>query len=181
MPAREILLLGNPLLYRSAEPVERAELADLRTVVADLHDTLMAFRSRYGAGRAIAAPQIGVMRRLVYMHVAEPLVLVNPVLDRLSVDTMEIWDDCMSFPELLVRVRRHRSCRISYLDLTGTPRQQLLEEDLSELLQHECDHLDGVLAVSRAVGEHPFAMRSQRHLLPGRQITPAERMDAVPR
>ena len=161
MPIRDILLLGNPLLYERCAPVTPDEVADLRSVVLDLHDTLHDFRRRRGAGRAIAAPQIGVMKRLVYMHVGEPVAFVNPVLEDLSPEMIELWDDCMSFPDLRVRVRRHRRCRVAFRDLEWRPRELSLVDDLSELLQHECDHLDGVLAVSRAVGPRAFAYASE--------------------
>lgn len=161
MPIRDILLLGNPRLYERCAPVEPGEVADLRSVVLDLHDTLHDFRRRWGAGRAIAAPQIGVMKRLVYMHVDEPVAFVNPVLGRLSPELVELWDDCMSFPGLRVRVRRHRTCRVVFRDLEWRQREMTLSDDLSELLQHECDHLDGVLAVARAVGPHAFALASE--------------------
>ena len=165
MPVRDILLLGHPKLYAVCAAVRQDEVASLRPVVQDMHDTLMDFRRRYGAGRAIAAPQIGVMKRLVYMHIDGPVVFVNPVLDQPSEATVELWDDCMSFPDLLVRVRRHRCCRITYRDLDWHEHTRLLEDDLSELLQHECDHLDGILAVARAIGPHAFALRSQRDRL----------------
>ena len=165
MAVRDILLLGNPLLYEECSPLELHELADMKPVVKDLHDTLHDFRARYGAGRAIAAPQIGVMKRLVYMDIDRPVVFINPVLDEKSDDWMELWDDCMSFPDLLVRVRRHRSCMIRYRDLEWNEQEWLLEDDLSELLQHEVDHLNGILAVSRAVGPAAFALRSQRSFL----------------
>ena len=174
MSIREILLLGNPLLYERCAPVEQGEIESLRPTIQDLHDTLMDFRGRFGAGRAIAAPQIGVMKRLVYMHVGEPVVFLNPELDGLSEETFELWDDCMSFPDLLVRVSRHRTCRIRYRDLEWEPRERTLPEDLAELLQHECDHIDGILALSRAVGPNPFALRSQRHLLSGRLLATPE-------
>jgi peptide deformylase len=166
MAAREILLLGNPRLHEVCEPVRRDELDDMRGVVADLHDTMMAFRERYGVGRAIAAPQIGVMKRLVYMHIdGESTVFINPQLFDLSDEMIELWDDCMSFPDLLVRVRRHRACRIRFRGLEWTEKELALEADLSELLQHECDHLDGILAVARAIDAQSFALRSQRDLL----------------
>jgi peptide deformylase len=167
MPVRPILQLGNPRLYERCAPVSPGEVEALPPVVQDLHDTMMDFRARYDAGRAIAAPQIGVMKRLVYMHIDEPVVFINPVLDRMSEETFELWDDCMSFPEILVRVARHKSCRISWRNQEWQERSEVLSDDLSELLQHECDHLDGVLAVSRAVGPEAFALRSQRHLLDG--------------
>lgn len=159
---RPILLLGNPALYTVCEPVRRDERDAVRGVVADLHDTMMAFREEYGVGRAIAAPQIGAMKRVVYMHIdGVSTVFINPGLADLSDEMIELWDDCMSFPDLLVRVRRHRSCRIHFRDLDWNERELRLEGDLSELLQHEVDHLDGILAVSRAIDAQSFALRSQ--------------------
>ena len=165
MSVREVLLLGNPKLHDVCVPVEEVEVESLRPIVQDMHDTLMDFRRRYGAGRAIAAPQIGVMKRLIYMHIDEPVVLINPILDMKSKEMMQVWDDCMCFPDLLVKVERHRKCRITYRDMNWREHTMMLEGDLSELLQHECDHLDGVLAVSRAMDPHSFALRSQKHFL----------------
>ena len=160
MAVRKILLLGNPTLYEESKPVKEEDLRDLPQVAADLHDTLMEFRHTYGAGRAIAAPQIGVMKRLVYMYVHEPVVFVNPSLEGLSPELIEVWDDCMCFPGLLVKVRRHRQCTVRYKDLEGKDRAMTVADDLSELLQHEVDHLDGILAVSRALDGRSFALKN---------------------
>jgi peptide deformylase len=165
MAVREILLLGNPGLYEVSEEVSAGGLPGIETVVRDLHDTMLDFRRRNGVGRAIAAPQIGVAKRLVYMHIDSPLVLINPVIFDGSDGMMEIWDDCMSFPDLLVRVRRHARCRIRFRDIEWNERLMNLEGELSELLQHECDHLDGILAVMRAIDEKSFAYKSQREYL----------------
>ncbi len=163
MAVRDILLLGNPKLYETSEAVREGNLGSLEPVITDLHDTLTAFRQRWGAGRAIAAPQIGVMKRLVYLHINEPVVFINPHFEDESEAMMEVWDDCMSFPELLVKVRRHERCRLVYRDMNWERQTTELEGDLSELLQHEVDHLDGVLAVSRAVDATSFALRSQQN------------------
>ena len=161
MAIREVLKLGNPQLYEVSALVRREEIPALKPTIQDLHDTLMDFRAGYGAGRAIAAPQIGAMKRLIYMHIAEPVVFVNPALTALSTEMMEVWDDCLCFPDLLVKVLRHRTCRIVYRDLGWNECAMDLAGDLSELLQHEVDHLDGVLAVSRAMDGRSFALRSQ--------------------
>lgn len=163
MAEREIVMLGDPRLLQRCRPVTLDEWSTLPALVDDLHDTLMAFRRRWGAGRAIAAPQVGDLRRVVYLHLGEPHVFVNPRLVACSEQLLEIWDDCMSFPELLVRVRRHAAVTIAYHDLSGEERRWALEGDLAELLQHELDHLDGVLAVARAVDGASFALRSQAH------------------
>ncbi len=161
MAVRKILLLGHPKLYEVCEPVGQDEVESLKPVIQDLHDTLFDFRRKYGVGRAIAAPQIGVMKRLVYMYIDSPTVFFNPVLDQQSQEMFTMWDDCMCFPDLVVKVNRHKRCRITFLDREWQEQTMLLEDDLSELLQHECDHLDGVLAVSRAIDAESFALRSQ--------------------
>jgi len=165
MAVKDIVLLGNPELYRVSQPIRKHEVNRLSEVVKDLHDTLMDFRKRYGAGRAIAAPQIGVKRRLVYMVIDRPTVFINPVLDQRSREMIDVWDDCMCFPDLLVKVRRHKRCRIRWLNLDWKEEKMMLEGSLSELLQHECDHLEGILAVSRAIDEKSFALRRQRAFL----------------
>lgn len=90
------------------------------------------------------------------MNMGTPFVFVNPVLADRSEETIELWDDCMSFPGLLVRVRRNKRCRIDYLDADLRESSMDLEGGLSELLQHEVDHLDGVLATMRAIDNRSF-------------------------
>ncbi len=172
MGVRDILLLGNPLLHQPCAVVQPDEFPALRAVADDLHDTLLHFRATNGVGRGIAAPQIGVLQRLVVLDLQQGRVdLVNPGFVALSAETFAIWDDCMSFPNLLVRVLRHCQCTVQYQDLTGVSHTWCVEqEDIAELLQHELDHLDGVLALSRAIDAKSFALRSQAALLPGRLI-----------
>lgn len=174
MPAREILILGNPLLHAVCDPVSESDLPAMAEVLQDLEDTLFAFRATHGVGRAIAAPQIGVLKRAVYMNIGEPVVMLNPHFLSKSVETFDLWDDCMSFPDVLVRVRRHLRCTLSFRDLHWREHTVELEGDLSELLQHELDHLDGILAFARAVDTQSFAYRTQRHLLPGDLVASPE-------
>ena len=113
-----------------------------------------AFRAEHGFGRrAISAPQIGVTQRFIAAHLGE-----GTFLDRQSGDHVGVpprpsrcGDDCMSFPSLLVRVRRHRSISVRFTTGEGESIVwEALEPAVSELLQHEIDHLDGVIAVDRA-------------------------------
>lgn len=159
---RELLKLGNPQLYEISEEITREELPQIAQWVADLHDTLMAYRKTYGAGRAVAAPQIGVKKRLLYMHLDKPYVFINPVMDFPDEEMYELMDDCMSFPGLMVKVRRYRRCVIRYLDSDFRPREMFLEGDLSELLQHEYDHLDGILATMRAVDNKSLFLQQMK-------------------
>ncbi len=151
--------MGNPKLYEISSPVEKRELSQLSPVIQDLHDTLLAFRNQFHAGRAIAAPQIGIHKRIVYMYINQPTVFINPVLKLIGDEEIEVMDDCMSFPNLLVKVRRHKKSRILYRDMKWNEQEMILEGDLSELLQHEYDHLDGILATMRAIDNHSFYMK----------------------
>ncbi|KXL53533.1 peptide deformylase [Anaerotignum neopropionicum] len=153
---QKILLLGNPALYQVSSAVGEDDYSGLPKIIEDLHDTLMAFRKKYGAGRAIAAPQIGVQKRILYMYIDQPVVFINPHLEFPDEEQMEVLDDCMSFPNLLVKVIRYKRCIIRYTDMEQCSCKMELEGDLSELLQHEFDHLDGILAVMRSINNHSF-------------------------
>jgi peptide deformylase len=162
MKSDKVLLLGNPLLYQPSEPVKQSELASLKPVIEDLHDILFEFKNRfahYGAFRAIAAPQIGVMKQLVYMYIDKPVVIINPILSQKSEEMFEVWDDCMCFPNLLVKLMRHKSCIMDFLDDNWQPQTWYLEGSISELIQHEYDHLEGILATERAIDNYSFKWR----------------------
>ena len=165
MAVRDILYLGNPKLYEESSKVKREELEDLKSVIEDLADTLMEFRDEYGWGRAIAAPQIGVMKRIVYMHVNEPVVLINPVIKLRNRRKTLVWDDCMSCPDLLVKVKRYRRCKVEYRDVNWQKRSLYLEGKLATLMQHEVEHLQGILITQKAISEKSFALRSERAYL----------------
>ena len=153
---REILKLGNPELYKVSAPVTREDASLLPGWIQDLHDTLLDYRKTYGAGRAVAAPQIGIPKRLLYMYTDKPYVFVNPALSFPDQEKYTLLDDCMSFPGLMVRVERYRHAVITYLDENLKPQSMELAGDYAELLQHEYDHLDGILATMRAVDNQSF-------------------------
>jgi peptide deformylase len=152
MPVRGILLLGNENLYKVSKEVSKEDIIKAEQIVEDLQDTLMDFRKVHGFGRAIAAPQINEPYRVIYLNYnSNSIALINPKLEYIEDKKFEIWDDCMSFPGLEVRVYRYEKCRVFYKDLEWNNRILECEGDLSELVQHEYDHLDGILAVQRAI------------------------------
>lgn len=160
MAIKDILLLGNPLLHEISDPVVHSELDML---IPDIHlmwDSILDIRKTYGFGRAIAAPQIGLKKRIIALHINDPEVMINPEILETSDETFELWDDCMSFPNLLVKVRRHRWIRVSYLDINWSKHEQILRDDLSELFQHEFDHLNGILATQRAIDNKSFRWKA---------------------
>lgn len=156
----DLLLLGDPRLYETCDAVLKTELPLITNWVADMDNVMKEIRLKYNFGRAIAAPQLGIMKRLIYMNIDRPVVFINPQLSGLSDELFELWDDCMSFPNLLVKVKRHQSLTISYLDESWEPHEWKMEGALSELLQHEYDHLNGILCTMRAIDEKSFKWRS---------------------
>ena len=120
----DLLLLGDPRLYETCEPVNRSELPMVREWIADLDSVMKAIRTTYNFGRAIAAPQLGIMKRLIYMNIDRPVVFINPEFEYLSEELFEVWDDCMSFPNLLVKVRRHKEAKICLLYTSPSPRDR---------------------------------------------------------
>ena len=161
MPVHRVRLLGDPILRAQCQRVRDPKSAAVRLVADGLQETLRDLRDRLGVGRGLAAPQIGAPMRIVYVETDEPRFLVNPDIVDIGTADFHVWDDCFSIPELLVRVQRAWEITVQYEDLTGKQHELTAKKDMAELLQHEIDHLDGVLAIDRAVGLDPFCYRQE--------------------
>ena len=151
MAVRRVLKMGDPLLYRKAEPVKGFNAPELDALVADMFDTMAALN---GAG--LAAPQIGVSQRVVIFSVESnprypdvehvpTTVLINPILTPIGDEKEEGWEGCLSVPGLRGLVARHRSLRYTGFDQHGTPIDRTVSGFHARVVQHECDHLDGIL------------------------------------
>jgi peptide deformylase len=163
MASREILLLGNENLYTICKEVSKNEIDKAKQIVTDLHDTMMEFRKKYGFGRAIAAPQINEPFRIIYMNFdGSSIALINPRLEFNDTEKFEMWDDCMSFPGLEVKLYRYEKCIIYYKNLEWKDYVLEATGDLSELIQHEYDHLDGVLALQKAIDNKSFRINKDK-------------------
>ena len=153
MALRTILQLGDPRLREVAPPVKDPSIPEIAALVKDLADTLAHWRSTTGYGRGIAAPQLGVRQRVIFLQlpVEQPWPLVNPEIVERSEERIIVWDACLSFLSIFMQVERHRRITVRYQDLAGERHEFRAGDDrnLSELLQHEIDHLDGILAVDR--------------------------------
>lgn len=127
-----------------------------------MHAALAAFRAERGFGRAIAAPQLGVEVRMIAADLGQgPLSLINPEIVARGAATFTLWDDCLCFPDLLVRVRRACTIDLRFVDPAGQVHLwRGLDRARAELFQHEVDHLDGVLAVDRAEGDPSTVSRA---------------------
>ncbi len=160
---RPILQLGDRTLRKKSLPIEDFNSESLRQLVGDLSDTLHDAKKRLAYGRGIAAPQIGELKRAVFIDTpAFKSALVNPEITWVSDATFEVWDSCFSFNfAFFVLVNRNRSVKVDYLDLRGNRQSLKAEADLSELLQHEIDHLDGVLATDRMKNKKAIMTRPE--------------------
>lgn len=148
---RTILTDENPMLRTVCEPVLFGDGSLIQDVL-DLGATLEDFRRRIGFGRAIAAPQIGILKRLIVMNLGDgPIALINPVIMSRSDEKQTVWDDCLSVPGRLAQVERSRQISVQYTNIDGAMvNWDLLGQEDSELIEHECDHLDGVLMTDNA-------------------------------
>jgi len=151
---RPILKMGDPRLLQVAQPVEEFGTPALHQLIADMMDTMHA-----ASGAGLAAPQIGVPLRLVIFGSAdgganprypdEPpvpqTVLVNPVLEVIGDEMEEGWEGCLSVPGLRGVVPRHLKLRYRGFDPDGRPIERIASGFHARVVQHECDHLDGIL------------------------------------
>ena len=151
MAVRDILKMGDPRLLRQAEPVTAFDTPELHALIEDLFDTMHAAN---GAG--LAAPQIGVNLQVVifgfkqntrYPDAPEvpETVLLNPVLEPIGDQMEEGWEGCLSVPGLRGVVSRYQRLRYSGVDLFGQPMVREVDGFHARVVQHECDHLIGVL------------------------------------
>ena len=151
MTVRRVLKMGDPLLYRPADEVKAFNTPELNALIADMFETMAAMN---GAG--LAAPQIGVSQRVVIFGVeanprypdAEPVpttVLINPVLTPIGEDQEDGWEGCLSVPGMRGLVSRHKKLRYTGFDQYGKAIDRTVSDFHARVVQHECDHLDGIL------------------------------------
>ena len=147
-----ILTIGDPRL-RIKSDVVLAEDKELSDQIELLFLKLQEFRHKYGFGRAISAPQIGINKRLIVMNLGKgPFAIINPEITFRSLDMFDVWDNCMSLPGVSIKVTRHKAVNVRYQmrDFNYVEMHSLSEDD-SELFQHEIDHLDGLLFTDRMI------------------------------
>ncbi len=165
MAVRPILQLGNPILRERCARVADASSPQVRDLVRDLADTLAHWRAETGYGRGIAAPQIGVLQRVIFLKLpgAEPWPLINPEIIRRSEEKIVVWDACLSFLSIFMQVERHKEITVRYQTIDGDTAEVNAgaARDLSELLQHEIDHLDGILAIDRVTDVKTIVTREE--------------------
>ena len=152
MSVKEILKMGDPRLLRLALPVQQFDTPELHALLKDMQATM-----RHAQGVGLAAPQIGVNLQVVMFGTGEPnprypneapvqrTILINPVITPLSQHTEEGWEGCLSVPGLRGQVPRWSSIKYSGFDEKGEPIEREASGFHARMVQHECDHLWGIL------------------------------------
>ena len=167
MAVREILKMGNPQLLRVSEPVAESEFSQLDDLVTDLIDTMAA-----AEGAGLAAPQIGVMKRVVIFGFEHNerypdagsvpfTVLINPELEVLDHQVQYGWEGCLSVPGMRGKVPRAQNLRYRGVTLDGSPIDRTVDGFHARVVQHECDHLDGILYPMRMEDMSYFGFEDQ--------------------
>jgi len=175
---REVLRMGDPRLLEKSKPVESYDTPELAALLADMRDTMAHLN---GAG--LAAPQIGVGLRMVifgvksnprYPHAGgvPDTVLINPVVEPQGADLEEDWEGCLSVPGMRGFVPRYSRLRYAGFDEQGRPFERMAQGFHARVVQHECDHLDGILYPMRIRDLSKFGFTEA--LFPGQELPPEE-------
>jgi peptide deformylase len=170
MVIRDTVLLGDPRLREVSEIVVFDKR--LSQILEDLKDTLTENQRIYGMGRGLAAPQIGYNIRVVYVQT--PVFtgyLINPEIVWRSKEEFELWDSCFSMEvKFFVKINRSKSIKVKYIDEFNEFHNETFRDDMSELLQHEIDHLDGIICSDHLLDPKNIVMRQEwekRYRTPG--------------
>lgn len=174
-----VLLLGDPRLRKLSQKVSTSILHNkqFKQDAIILKGALQRFRDQYGFGRAISAPQINIHHRMIAINLHgsytnlpgmpmgnESFIMLNPtIIEKSDNDKFTLWDDCMSFPDLMIKVPRYKNIALEWMDMDSNIHEwdfNKIKIDLSELLQHEIDHLDGILSPDRAIDKDSIVFRA---------------------
>ncbi len=175
---RAVLRMGDPRLLEKSTPVERFGTPELAALLADMRDTMAHL-----SGAGLAAPQIGVgLRVAIFGVTANPrypqveevpdTVLINPLLEPLGSELEEDWEGCLSVPGMRGAVPRYRKLRYSGYDEQGRRLERTVEGFHARVVQHECDHLDGILYPMRIRDLSKFGFIEE--LFPGQDLPPED-------
>jgi peptide deformylase len=162
MPVYSVLLLGDPELRKKSTPVTDFEAPELRALLGDLKRTLTVLRARFGTGLALAAPLLGIHKRIIYFRGdPAPFFIINPEISGQSAEEEEDWETCFSFQmSFAVKFKRPKTIAMKYNDENGDDHIISCEGKMARLMLHEIDHLNGVLPVDY-INNPPLIMRAE--------------------
>lgn len=158
MAIRPVLLIGDPRLRKTCEPVKRVDDPRVVSLRQDLFETLGHLQLSHHRGNGLAAPQIGALLQLICLRLPQVTIFIhNPVVLWKSPDMFDVWDFCFSAKAaFMAEISRHRQITIQYLDEEGIEQTETFSDHMSELVQHELDHLNGILFIDHIT--HPESL-----------------------
>jgi peptide deformylase len=161
MSVRNILMIGNEILRKKTEGIDFVK-DPVEQYIQDLRDTLHHIQKEKKIGRAIAGPQIGYLKKIIYMEAEEKkITMINPHIIKKSQETFEVWDSCFSADVAFFgKTLRHKAVTIAYINENQEEKHEDFTDDLSELFQHEIDHLEGILFIDHII-DNQIIMRSE--------------------
>lgn len=161
MAVKEILMIGNNDLRQNSQPID-FDKDNPHDYIKDLKDTLHFYQKQKNIGRAIAAPQIGYFKNIIYMESSNTkIIMINPKILNKSQETFEVWDSCFSADTAFFgKTKRHKEIEVEYYTENREKKNQVFTDDLSELFQHEIDHLHGILFTDHII-DNQIIMRSE--------------------
>jgi len=161
MTVKKIILLGNKILRMKSKNIHLDKID--KKLIEDLKDTLLDFRKKEGLGRGIAAPQIGINKRMLFIITKEfSGVMINPKIVEKSKKKIRVWDSCFSLKvAIFCKVTRNKEIEVEFFDEKCIKQKLMAKDALSELLQHEIDHLDGIMCTDLVKSTKDIVMREE--------------------
>jgi peptide deformylase len=161
MSVKDVLMIGNEFLRKKAEDIDFGQ-DPVEQYIQDLRDTLHHLQQEKRIGRAIAGPQIGYLKRIIYMETkAQKIIMINPQIIKKSQEVFDVWDSCFSADVAFFgKTLRHKAMTAAYINENQEEIHEDFTDDLSELFQHEIDHLEGILFIDHII-DNQIMMRSE--------------------
>ena len=166
MSILKIARLGHPILYQKAALIEDITQRDIKNLVQDMTETMLDAK-----GIGLAAPQVHVSKQIIVFREQEDkeaenkeikiVVIINPKIYKISDDTDNQWEGCLSIPGMLGLVKRHSSISYEGFDMSGNKIQQNAEGLHARIVQHECDHLNGIVFTHRLVDKKAYGYEDE--------------------
>jgi peptide deformylase len=161
MSVRKVLMIGNEFLRKKAESIDFVK-DPVEQYIQDLRDTLHHIQREKRIGRAITGSQIGYLKRIIYMEAEEhKIIMINPQITQKSKEAFEVWDSCFSADVAFFgKTLRHKAITVAYINENHEEIHEVFTDGLSELFQHEIDHLEGILFTDHII-DNQIIMRSE--------------------
>lgn len=163
MPIKPVLMIGNPELRKTSSDITDLESNEFGEIIQNLKDTLTHLQRTKKIGRALAAPQIGYPKKIIFIQTPQKsFFMVNPEITKKSDEMTELWDSCYSFDlAFFVRIKRHKEISVRYQNEHGEKLEEIFSNGFSDLIQHEIDHLSGILATDYLVNPKNIILREE--------------------